>query len=444
MIERILRVTACALFMAAATTDLGTAARAAGLFEPATKADEATAKQRARVDRQAVRSRIVPVNSGELSRHVAPAGIDTAPNRIAIARRLDGIIRIELFPDAIATFRRTNVQTKPDGGYIWEGDSDQSLSDALLIVQGGAVSGRVQLGNRLFRIDHVAGRLHRVTELNAAAFPPEARPLVAPAVPGKLHARPDQVEPQAVVTVRVLVAYTDDAADTSPTSIGQEINRAIALSNQAYRRGNIPMVLQLAARMRVPGYDEGNNFSQNLNDLTSGTAFRRVRSRRNTLDADLVSLFRRDGGFCGIAWVPPGSPMPTPAPGTRDSGFSVVARNCVDNLSFHHELGHNMGLYHDRFVSDPAPDSVYNYGYVNLSSRIRTVMAYNDRCAPDFCTRVNYLSSPTIRARPGNVVIGVSQGNPGAADNTRRLKTTRVAISNYRPPPADELASAER
>jgi hypothetical protein len=430
--------------MAAAISDLGAAATAAGLFDPATNADEATAKQRTRADRQAVRSRIVRVSSGELSRHVAPAGIDTAPNRIAIAKRLDGLIRIELSPDTIATFRRTNVQPNAGGGHIWEGDSDQALSDALLIVEGGAVSGRIQLGHRLFRIDHVAGRLHRVTELNAAAFPPEARPLIAPAAPGKLRARPDQVEPQAVVTVRVLVAYTDDAAETSPTSIGQEINRAIALANQAYRRGNIPMVLQLAARMRVPGYDEGNNFSQNLNDLTSGTAFRRVRSRRNSLDADLVSLFRRVGDFCGIAWVPPGSPMPTPAPGTGDSGFSVVARNCVDNLSFHHELGHNMGLYHDRFVSDPAPNSVYNYGYVNLGRLVRTVMAYNDRCAPDFCTRVNYFSSPTIRARPDNIVIGAAQGNPGAADNTRRLKATRVAISNYRPPPADELASADR
>jgi hypothetical protein len=71
-------------------------------------------------------------------------------------------------------------------------------------------------------------------------------------------------------------------------------------------------------------------------------------------------------------------------------------------------------------------------------------MAYNDRCAPDFCARVNYFSSPTVRAQPGNIVIGIARGNPGAADNTRRLKTTRVAISNYKPPPADELAIADR
>jgi hypothetical protein len=450
MIERLFRLLACTAFIAVAVTNFGTAASAAGLFEPATNADQATASQRVRADREAVRSRLVRVNASELSRHVAPTGIDTAANRVAIARRLDGIIRIELFPDTIVTFRRTDLQTNADGGYVWEGATDEALSDALLIVENGTVSGRVQLGHRLFRIDHVAGRLHRVTELDASRFPPEAAPLVAPAGPGKMQAQPDRVEPQAAVTIRVLVAYTDDAADTSPTSIGQEINRAIALSNQAYRRGRLATTLQLAGKMRV-AYQEGNDsgngaeFQRNLNDLTSGSAFQRVRNRRNALNADLVSLFRRADAFvCGIAWVPPGSPMPTPGPSTRDTGFSIMSRSCVENLSFHHELGHNMGLYHDRYVSSSAPNSVYNYGYVNLNRRIRTVMGYNNACAARGfnCTRVNYFSSPTIRAQPGDVIIGVAQNNPGAADNTRRLKTTRVPISNYEPPVPDVLASA--
>ena len=94
-----------------------------------------------------------------------------------------------------------------------------------------------------------------------------------------------------------------------------------------------------------------------------------------------------------------------------------------------------MGLRHDRFMVSGNPGTdVYNFGYVNKPKLQRTIMAYNNACAPNFCTRINWFSSPTIRAT-GDVVIGRAVNRPGAADNSRRLKTTRTPISSYYPAP---------
>jgi hypothetical protein len=100
--------------------------------------------------------------------------------------------------------------------------------------------------------------------------------------------------------VRVLFVYTDAAAAQS-SDIKQEIKLAVSLANQAYKNGKIKIVLELAGMMKVKNYNEGNDFSQNLTDLTSGSAFNPVRKKRGKVDADLVQLFRTSGNACGIA-----------------------------------------------------------------------------------------------------------------------------------------------
>jgi hypothetical protein len=392
---------------------------------------------------QALRSRLVRIDANSLSRHVVPAGADTAANRATQASQLDGVIRLNLFDDVMPTFRRTKVTAQRDGGYIWEGIvPGQPVHEALLVIRDGRISGRVQLQDRLFRIDSVGGNtLHRVTELNPAAFKPEAPPKVAPhsdAAP----AAPERndIAPHATSTIRVFVAYTAAAKNQagSTANILDEIDQAIALANQAYDNGNIPITLVLAGTMQAT-YTEKADIEDDLNQLTTGNALKPVRTKRASTNADLAMLFRKnDPDFCGIAWLPGNGIMPKPSAGTADTGYSVVVHSCVSNLSFHHELGHNMGLQHDRYVyrlqtGDPNPPaSYYNFGYSNKGKRMRTIMAYNNDCADDGfnCTRINWFSSGTIRAT-GNVVIGKPKGTSNAADNTTRLKQTRTAISNY-------------
>ena len=76
-------------------------------------------------------------------------------------------------------------------------------------------------------------------------------------------------------------------------------------------------------------------------------------------------------------------------------------------MTFAHELGHNMGLKHDRYTEHGGNNLPYPYsvGYVNQrafdsrapeSSRWRTVMAYNDQCdnAGFHCTQLFRFSNP--------------------------------------------------
>ena len=461
-VARLLAGVICLTFFGGTASSL-----AAGLFEQATPADMAAVANR-RISRDAVtvRQRFVRINQTELTRHLAPVGMDQSPERVERAQALDGNITLELFPNAVVNLRRTDVTANPDGGYVWEGaDPDKAFFEALLIIENGTVYGRVQLKDRLFRISHVGAGLHLVSELDPSRFLPEAPPQqstpntspIDPIERNRNELRlPSATEaPRAAalptgVPVRVLVAYTAAAradATAQGSSIAQEINKAIVLANQAYKRGNIPIVLQAAAPTFVT-YAETGNSSTDLNALRSGPAFAAIRTKRNDVDADLVSLLVANSNACGLAPLPdlnPDSGMPTPGLTSRVNDiYSVVKLDCIDNLSFHHELAHNMGLTHDRFVKPAAANAVYNYGYVNLPKRIRTVMAYPNKCKAVGvnCTRVNWFSSPTVKARPGNVTIGVAQDKAGAADNTRRLKETAFLAASYTPWPVTASAKS--
>ena len=426
------------------------AAHAQSLFLPATASERAAAADMTRSS-HAKRSRLVRLDANVLAERIAPLNADDEADRAERAAGLPDTLRLNLFDDVTPTLKRTSVSARATGGYTWEGIVlGQPVHEALLSIKNGQISGRVQLNNRLFAIDPVAGATHRITEVDSRSFPPEAPPLVRP------QNRTESTQPaprqedsageaaEAATIVRVFVAYTTKARQEAGGTAGiqAKIDQAIDLANQAYTRGSIPMRLQLAGSLAV-AYAEGNGtatrFETNLNHLTSGSQFATVRSPRNQTNADLVALLRADPTACGaqcacgIAWFPGGGTMPTPSAATRETGFSVVAHGCITNLSFHHELGHNMGLQHDRYVVSGNPgNNFYNFGYVNYAQRVRTIMAYNNFCADrgQNCTRINWFSSPTVRAT-GNVVIGRARNTTGAADNTLRLKQTRTPISQY-------------
>jgi len=88
-----------------------------------------------------------------------------------------------------------------------------------------------------------------------------------------------------------------------------------------------------------------------------------------------------------------------PSAATKAFAYHVTNWLCVSNLSLHHEMGHNMGLRHDRYV-DPTPGVGYNHGYVNRTAgcHIRSVMAYNNDCADhgSYCTPRELFQHPGI------------------------------------------------
>jgi hypothetical protein len=447
----------CTVAAGAISLTASNPAAAQALFQPATSADlAAAAAQQPTPTPLEIRSQVVRINASVLARHLAPAGADLASDRVARANRLDGVVTLNLFPDVTATFGRVGVTEGDGGGYIWEGQvKGKAFYEALLLVRDGEVFGRVQLFNKIFRIDRLGNGVVRITELDQYKFPAPSEPVVPPrsgSLAPQPQSLPDDTGNSAALTkttIRVLVAYTTKMRTEAggATHVADEIATAIASANQAYARGAIPIKLQLAGS-KVVTYNEGNdvNYGTNLNDLANGSSFAAVRTMRDTVKADLVSLFRAgpDLNNCpcqtGLAFLPGNTIMPTPSAMTKSSGFSVIGHKGIFDFVFQHELGHNFGLNHDRYTytnidGKPNPSNAnYNFGYTNLTAKFYTIMAYYVQCEnahPGQCAHVNYFSSPTVKAMPGNVTIGKAKGTAGAADNTLRMKQNYSGVAVY-------------
>ena len=465
--------TAVFVFFAAAVLDSNlTTAAAAGLFDPATAAEMSAAPPSGGTMRDglrgssdgSLRNRLVSLNTTELAR-IVPVGLDNARDRLDRARTLSRAVTLDLFPGVSVTAERKDIEAPDEGGYIWAGEANgDDPSFVTLVINDNSVLGQVQKGGRLFSIEPVSGRLHRIIEIDESKILKD----IHPPLPRELiQKRSEAAEPpaeeadsKAVTNIKVLVANTITARAECMAggTVAQDqqcmqarINLAVSLANQAFARSGVLIkFVRVGGQVEVSyadttvyGTNTSNNYVGVLCDLANAacgfnnqmTKFATVRTKREQFDADLVILMRRAGAACGVAWAP--NP---PTAATSNSGFSVVTStkggfyNCIEGNTLAHETGHNMGLFHDRFVEPAASNAKFNYGYVDSTpaGRFREIMSYPDKCAAAGvnCARIPYMSTP-LKLYNGRK-IGIPQGQAGAADGARTLNTTRAVVGAYR------------
>lgn len=383
----------------------------------------------------AARSRLVRLDLRMLERQMLPRGRDQDPQRMGEALARSGRISLTFFEEVTAELRRESIEPAVGGGYLWSGrHADGASGHALLVFGGDAMTGLVEREGRSFFIEPIGGGLHRVSEIDFGAFPPDDPPGAGTAIApqGGPGLRPPAAPRAATTRIDVLIGVTP-AARRASANIDNEANLAIAMANRTFANSAVKIRYRLVGVETLSGYNEqGLGLETVLRDVTSGShaGAKRLRNRRDALRADLVAVLTQTANqnYCGIAWMPL-----TPSAGTKQWGYSVTWRSCIANHTFTHELGHNQGINHDRYVVPPAPPTAYNFGHVNLGARIRDVMAYNNACvARGFnCARVQYFSTPRIKVE-GRHAIGVAVGKPRAAFAARRLNETRQAIAAYR------------
>jgi len=340
-------------------------------------------------------------------------------------------IVLNLFDHVSVTVVRERLERRSESRYSWFGHVDgMEHSSVVLTIENGNMAGNVTIDGKIYQVRPVGDGVHSVREIDQSAFPPEAPPIPVEDQDTQTLTPPaPQFDDGS--TIDVMVVYTDDVAAASP-NILSEIQLAIDETNTSYANSGINQRLQLVHAVEV-NYLETGNMSTDLNCITSQDdgCLDSVHTLRDSYDADMVSFWVENGGsYCGIAWL-----MTTVSGSFESHAFSVIDRQCATGYySFGHELGHNMGAHHDRYVTSGQGAYPYSYGYVYTPDRWRTIMAYNTQCT-DWgfnCTRIQYWSNPDVNYN--GVPTGVPEGQPDSADNRKTLNNTALTVANFRQP----------
>ena len=337
----------------------------------------------------------------------------------------EDVITVNLFDDVqVRAQRRGAVERPRPGGSVWKGQLLDLPGEAAFAVNGSVMAGTVFAGDRVFEIVYLGDGDHEVRELDPSAFPTDDPPIEHPDLSGEALADDVVAAGDSASQIDVMVLWTPSAASAAggTAAIQSLIDLAVANTNTAYANSNVSQRLRLVYAAQI-SYTEGNA-TTDLNRLTSTSDgyLDQVHTLRNTHGADLVTLLGSgyvSSGTCGVGWL-----MTSNTTGFAGHGFSVVDRYCAaSNLSYAHELGHNMGLHHDPANASGAGAYSYAYGYQEPSGLFRTVMAY--ACPSGSCPRLPRFSNPSLSYN--GKVTGTSNHN-----NALALNNTASSVANFR------------
>ena len=244
---------------------------------------------------------------------------------------------------------------------------------------------------------------------------------------------------QSVIDVAVFYtpAVRDAAGGTQ--AIEDEIDLMVAGTNTAYTNSGVNQRVNLVAVEEVD-YTEVHSQTDLIRLISQFDGYMdEVHAIRDRVAADIVMLIRRQTDFAGGR----AELMTTVSTGFASSAFGVSTAN---TRLFAHELGHIMGLHHDRYVvcngsRCEAAAFPYAYGYhhcdeTSFTDRWRTIMAYADQCSTWRTPHLFSNPERTYRGDPlGIAGLAPSTVLDGPSDAVRALNRTRAYVAKFRQAP---------
>jgi peptidyl-Asp metalloendopeptidase len=241
--------------------------------------------------------------------------------------------------------------------------------------------------------------------------------------------------PSPQATIDVLVVVTKGFADFHGANMNTRINQAFATTNTAYVSSEVAITIRRVGPVVVKDYaDTGVDKSAALTAVTDNTGvFSDVESIRASAGADLVA-FLRNANDGGVAWI--GQVRNLGAAESWQGSRFMYSVTGMCNFSgcdsvFAHELGHNMGLLHDRANSGAAGSTVRSYAFGwkinvgNAARDFRTIMSYSP---PG--NRVLAFSNPNrFICNPAGWSPPDACGVANSEDNARALNENRFMLA---------------
>ena len=391
-------------------------------------------------------------------------------------------LHLNLFDDTVVTGIIDHTTPAFSGGYAVTGRIvGDPLGTMALVINGETVSGTVRLSDGTYHIqsvgdgEYVISEVEETVECSSPITPEEGidfSPLYEESHPSErrnsefLPSLPElaseesselnsslPVEPHSVINIAVF--YTSDlraAAGGTKRTKGW-VDLAIAESNQIYKNSGVNITLKLVAAEEV-NYTETDLISQDLGRFRGPTDGHMdgIHATRERTRADMSILMRVRGE--GLAY------RNIDFEDILDNAGYAFAVSSIRTSTFIHELGHLMGLLHDRY-EEGCEDSTceiaafpYAYGYVNLKGLVpgaprsawKTIMAYSTLCEDVLgtaCTGhlLRFSNPRQVYPDPGGDPLGVAStstatGRAGPADAARALNNTRTSVANFRTGPS--------
>ena len=342
-------------------------------------------------------------------------------------------LAVNLFGDA--AFTVVGLRSAPtSSGYSLSGQLDGwPWSTATLVVNGEVVVGTVRTPSATYIIESAGDGLCDIREVDPSDLPPLAEPLPSPARPQTFRPVTGSHDDEPTF-IDVLVLYTPAVRQAAGgrAEVEATVDLWFAETNQAYEDSGANLRIFLTRASEVD-YEETGNGRTDLHRLyhASDGHMDGVHELRERTGADLVHLVVEISTYGGIAYL------------YGDFGLTKYASG-GDTMA--HELGHNMGLTHDRYAAPNIPQDRYGNGYVNQaafesgageSRRWRTLMAYSLQCnhASFACPSLLRFSNP--EQTHGGDALGVTAdsdatGPAGPADARRALNENRASVAARR------------